>query len=111
MDAVSIAVPTNLHYKIAKDFLQNNIHVLIEKPITKTVEEAQELVELAHSKNLIVQVGHVERFNPVIRAVEPYLKEPRFIDCHRAGPYKKKKRVRDVGVVLDLMIHDIDILL
>ncbi|MGB2706068.1 MAG: Gfo/Idh/MocA family oxidoreductase [Candidatus Omnitrophota bacterium] len=111
VDAVSIAVPTSLHYKIAKDFLNNGIHVLIEKPITQTVEEAQELIDIANSKNLTMQVGHIERFNPVVRAVEPYLKAPRFIECHRSGPYTKKKRVKDVGVVLDLMIHDIDIIL
>ncbi|MFC1576371.1 Gfo/Idh/MocA family oxidoreductase [Candidatus Omnitrophota bacterium] len=111
VDAVSIAVPTSLHYKIAKEFLENGIHVLIEKPMTKTIEEAQELVDIAESKNLIIQVGHIERFNPVVRAIEPFLKEPRFIECHRAGPYNKKKRVTDVGVVLDLMIHDIDIIL
>ena len=111
VEAVSIAVPTNLHFKIAKDFLQNGIHVLIEKPITNTVEEAQELIDIAKEKGLIIQVGHVERFNPAIRAVEPLLKDPKFIECHRAGPYNKKKRVKDVGVVLDLMIHDIDIIL
>ncbi|MBL7158030.1 MAG: Gfo/Idh/MocA family oxidoreductase [Candidatus Omnitrophica bacterium] len=109
--AVSIVVPTNLHYKIAKEFLENGIHVLIEKPITQTVEEAEELTRLAEEKNLIIQVGHIERFNPVVRAVEPLLKDPRFIECHRAGPYMKKRRVKDVGVVLDLMIHDIDIIL
>lgn len=111
VEAVSIAVPTILHHRIAKDFLKNNIHVLIEKPITKTADEARELVELAEEKKLILQVGHIERFNPVIRGVEPHLREPRFIECRRAGPYNKKKRVKDVGVVLDLMIHDIDIIL
>ncbi|MFH1593408.1 MAG: Gfo/Idh/MocA family oxidoreductase [Candidatus Omnitrophota bacterium] len=111
VDAISLVVPTSLHYRIAKDFLNNGIHVLIEKPITKTVREAQELIDIASAKNLIIQVGHIERFNPVVRAVEPLLKEPRFIECHRAGPYKKKRRVKDVGVVLDLMIHDIDIIL
>ena len=111
VDAVSIVVPTSLHYRIAQEFLSRGIHVLIEKPITKTTDEAQELIDIADSKNLIMQVGHIERFNPVVRAIEPYLKEPRFIECHRAGPYKKKKRVKDVGVVLDLMIHDIDIIL
>jgi len=111
VDAVSIAVPTSQHYKIAKEFLENGIHVLIEKPITKTLDEAKELVDIAESKGLVVQVGHIERFNPVVRAVEPYLKAPRFIECHRAGPHNKKKRVKDVGVVLDLMIHDIDIIL
>jgi predicted dehydrogenase len=111
VDAVSIAVPTNLHYRIAKDFLKNGIHVLIEKPITNTIEEAQELIDIADSKKLILQVGHIERFNPVVRAVEPLIKNARFIECHRAGPYRKKKRVKDIGVVLDLMIHDIDIIL
>lgn len=111
VDAVSIAVPTNLHYRIAKDFLNNDIHVLIEKPIANTVDEAQELIDIADSKNLTLQVGHIERFNPVVTAVEPLVKNARFIECHRAGPYKKKKRVKDVGVVLDLMIHDIDIIL
>ena len=111
VDAVSIAVPTSLHHKIAKDFLENDIHVLVEKPITNTLEEAQELVDIASKKNLIIQVGHIERFNPVVRAVEPLLRNVRFIESHRAGPFKKKKRVKDVGVVLDLMIHDIDIIL
>ena len=111
VEAVSIVVPTNLHYKIAKEFLNNGIHAFIEKPITNTLEEAQELIDIADSKNLILQVGHIERFNPVVRAVEPLVKDARFIECHRAGPYKKKKRVKDVGVVLDLMIHDIDIIL
>jgi len=111
VDAVSISVPTNLHYKIAKEFLENGIHVLIEKPITDTVNQAEELINIAKRNGLIIQVGHVERFNPVIRAVEPLLKDPQFIECHRTGPYTKKKRIKDVGVVLDLMIHDIDIIL
>ena len=111
VDAVSISVPTNLHYKIAKEFLEKGIHVLIEKPICTTAEEAQEIIDIAKEKSLIVQVGHIERFNPVVRAVEPFLKNPKFIECHRAGPYSKKSRVKDVGVVLDLMIHDIDIIL
>ncbi|MBN1353873.1 MAG: Gfo/Idh/MocA family oxidoreductase [Candidatus Omnitrophica bacterium] len=111
VDAVSIVVPTSLHYFMAREFLKNGIHVLIEKPITKTIEEAEELIEIADSKNRLIQVGHIERFNPVVRAVEPFLKEPRFIECRRAGPYKTKGRVKDVGVVLDLMIHDIDIIL
>lgn len=111
VDAVSIAVPTNLHCKIAKDFLNNGIHVLIEKPIASNVEEADELINIADTRGLIIQVGHIERFNPVVRAVEPLIKDARFIECHRAGPYTKKKRVKDVGVVLDLMIHDIDIIL
>ena len=109
VDAVSIAVPTSLHYNIAKDFLKHNIHVLIEKPITKTLSEADELIDIAKEKNLILQVGHVERFNSAVLAIEPYLKTPKFIECQRLGPFHK--RVEDVGVVLDLMIHDIDIVL
>lgn len=109
VDAASIAVPTSLHYNIAKDFLNHNIHVLIEKPITKTLSEADELIEIAKERKLILQVGHVERFNSAVLAIEPYLKTPKFIECQRLGPFHK--RVKDVGVVLDLMIHDIDIVL
>lgn len=109
VDAVSIAVPTSLHYNIAKDFLSHGIHVLIEKPITKTLSEADELIELARDNKLILQVGHIERFNSAVLAIEPYLQKPKFIECQRLGPFHK--RVKDVGVVLDLMIHDIDIVL
>ena len=109
VDAVSIAVPTSLHYNIAKDFLEHGIHVLIEKPVTKTLSEADELIEIASRKKLIIQVGHIERFNSAVLAIEPYLKKPKFIECQRLGPFHK--RVEDVGVVLDLMIHDIDIVL
>lgn len=111
IQAVSIAVPTSLHYKIAKDFLKAGIHVLVEKPITRTLEEADELIQIADKKNLVLQVGHVERFNPAVLAMEPYLKTPRFIEGQRMGPLSKKSRIKDVGVVLDLMIHDIDIIL
>lgn len=107
--AVSIAVPTDLHFKIAKDLLENNIHCLIEKPITNSLSQARELSRLAQEKNIILQVGHVERFNSAVRAVQPYVANPRFIECHRMGPFKK--RGLDVGVVLDLMIHDIDIIM
>ncbi|MDD5679817.1 MAG: Gfo/Idh/MocA family oxidoreductase [Candidatus Omnitrophica bacterium] len=109
VQAVSIAVPTFMHYKIAKDFLNNGTHVLIEKPITKTLKEADELLEIAKKKNLIIQVGHVERFNSAVRAIEPYIKEPKFVECTRSGPFVA--RAADIGVVLDLMIHDIDIIL
>jgi len=109
IDAVSIVTPTFLHYKIAKFFLQNKIHVLIEKPITKTLREARELTQIAKKKNLILQVGHVERFNSAIQAIEKLTPRPRFIEVHRLGPFTP--RVKDVGVVLDLMIHDIDIVL
>ncbi len=109
VDAVSIAVPTSLHYNIAKDFLQRGIHTLVEKPITKSLSEADELIEIAKDKKLILQVGHIERFNSAVLAVEPHLTKPRFIECQRLGPFHK--RVQDVGVVLDLMIHDIDIVM
>ncbi len=109
IDAVSIVVPTSLHYNIAKDFLKHNIHVLIEKPVTKTLSEADELIEIAEERKLILQVGHIERFNSAVLAIEPFLKKPKFIECQRLGPFHK--RVKDVGVVLDLMIHDIDIVL
>lgn len=111
VDAVSIVVPTSLHYKIAKEFLDAGIHVFVEKPITKTLEEANNLVKTAEEKGLILQVGHIERFNPAVRAMEPHLKSPRFIEGQRMGPFHLKGRVKDVGVVLDLMIHDIDLIL
>ncbi|MDB4349615.1 Gfo/Idh/MocA family oxidoreductase [Omnitrophica bacterium] len=110
VQAVSIVVPTYLHYEIAKDFLDAGVNVLIEKPITRTLKEADELIDIAEENDLILQVGHIERFNSAIEAVLGLLNEPpRFIECHRMGPFKK--RVSDVGVVLDLMIHDIDIVL
>lgn len=109
VEAASIVVPTSLHYNIAKEFLNAGIHVLIEKPITKTLSEADELIEIAQKKDLIIQVGHVERFNAAVLALEQYLKKPKFIECQRLGPFHK--RVEDVGVVLDLMIHDIDIVI
>jgi predicted dehydrogenase len=111
IDAVSIVVPTSLHHEVAKDCLEAGIHVLVEKPMTKTLEEADELIRIADEKGLILQVGHIERFNSAVRAIEPYLEKPRFIECQRLGSTKKKKRIKDVGVVLDLMIHDIDIIL
>lgn len=109
VDGVSIVVPTKLHHQVAKDFLSNNVNCLVEKPMTTTVEEADELLKVAESRSLILQVGHVERFNAAVRAIEEMAKFPRFIECHRLGPFTK--RVSDVGVVLDLMIHDIDIIL
>jgi len=109
VDAVNIAVPTNLHYTIAKDFLENNIHVLIEKPITSTLEEADDLIQLATTKNLFLRVGHIERFNAAFRAGKKMAKKIKFIEVHRLGPFTP--RVKDCGVVLDLMIHDLDIVL
>ena len=108
-DAVSIVTPTYLHHKIGRFFLNHGIHVLIEKPITRTLKEASELVRIAKRKHMIMQVGHVERFNSAIQAIERLRPMPRFIEVHRLGPFTP--RVKDVGVVLDLMIHDLDIVL
>lgn len=109
VDAVSIAVPTTSHHAIGRDFLTQGVHALIEKPITATVAEARELVDLAAAKNLILQVGHVERFNAAIVRLREVVKDPAFIEVHRLGPYDP--RVQDIGVVMDLMIHDLDIIL
>lgn len=109
VDAVSIASPTQTHYTIARDFLQKGKHVLVEKPITVTVEESGELIDLASVNRCVLQVGHLERFNPAMLALNRVLREPVFIESHRLAPFKL--RATDVNVVLDLMIHDIDILL
>lgn len=109
IQAASICVPTELHYQIAKDCLQKNIHVLVEKPVTNTVKQADELLKLAKRRKLIFQVGHVERFNSAFQAVQELVKKPLFIECHRLSPFPG--RSLDIGVVLDLMIHDIDIIL
>jgi predicted dehydrogenase len=109
VDAVSIAVPTAAHYEVAKACLSAGVHVLVEKPIAVTLAEAHELVELARQARRTLQVGHVERFNPVIRAVRSYIKRPGFIECHRLSPFID--RGTDVDVVLDLMIHDLDMVL
>ncbi|MCL7420611.1 MAG: Gfo/Idh/MocA family oxidoreductase [Methylobacter sp.] len=108
VDAVSIVVPTTLHHKVSKDFLEHGAHVLVEKPITVTVEEAEELIAIAKAKNLILQVGHLERFNPAVLGLDNEEK-PLFIESHRLSPFNP--RANDVSVVLDLMIHDIDIIL
>lgn len=109
VEAVSIAVPTSAHYRIGKDFLEAGIHVLIEKPITNNLEEAKELIKLAQKKGLILQVGHVERFNTAVQELKKIVKDPLFIECRRLGPYNR--RINDTGVVLDLLIHDVDIVL
>ena len=108
IDAVSIVVPTLLHYTVGRFFLENGIHVLMEKPITTTLEEADELIALAKNNKVILQVGHLERFNNAIRAIEPRISKPLFIESVRLAPFKL--RGSDVNVVLDLMIHDIDII-
>ena len=107
VDAVSIVTTTPAHFAIARDFLDAGTHVLVEKPITETVAEAQALIDLARSRGRVLQVGHLERFNPAVVAAEPFLQGARFIECQRLAPFKE--RGTDVNVVLDLMIHDIDI--
>jgi predicted dehydrogenase len=109
VDAVSIAAPTSVHFVIARDFLKKNIDIMIEKPITETTEEADELIHLAESRDLIIQVGHLERFNPAIVALKDIVKKPMFIESHRLSIFQG--RCTDVSVVLDLMIHDIDLIL
>ncbi len=109
VQAVSIAVPTPFHYSIAKECFLEGIDVLLEKPITSTLEEADELVGLAESKGLILQVGHLERFNGALSGLEGRLQHPWFIEFHRLGPFSG--RGAEVDVVLDLMVHDLDILL
>jgi len=108
VDAVSVVTPTQAHFAIARELLESGAHVLVEKPITETPEEARELIRIAHDRGRVLQVGHLERFNSTILAAEPYLEAPRFIECHRLAPYRE--RGTDVNVVLDLMIHDIDII-
>jgi len=107
VDAVSVVTPTPGHFAIARELLAAGVHVLVEKPITETPAEARELIRLARAHGRVLQVGHLERFNPAILAAEPYLHAPRFIECHRLAPYRD--RGTEVNVVLDLMIHDIDI--
>ena len=108
VDAVSIVVPTPLHFEIAEAFLEQGVHVLVEKPITETIEQAQRLIDLAKAKQCVLQVGHLERFNPAIQAAAQLMGTPRFIESHRLAPFKQ--RGTDVSVVLDLMIHDIDLI-
>ncbi len=108
IDAVSIVVPTALHFEVAREFLQHGAHVLVEKPMTVSVEEARALIDSADEQELVLQVGHLERFNSAILALKDTLSEPRFIESHRLAPFKD--RGTDVNVVLDLMIHDIDII-
>jgi predicted dehydrogenase len=109
VDAVSVVVPTPAHFNVGRAFLERDVDVLIEKPITTTVEEADNLIHFADSRGLILQVGHLERFNPAVVALEDIVKVPRFIESHRLSIFKP--RGIDVSVVLDLMIHDIDIIL
>ena len=109
VDVVSIVVPTSNHYEVAKDCIEAGCDLLLEKPMTVTLEEADDLITCAKEKDLVFQVGHLERFNPAVLAMEPYLTTPAFIESHRIATFKN--RATDVDVVLDLMIHDIDIIL
>jgi predicted dehydrogenase len=109
VDAVSVAVPTNLHYEIARSCLLHKVHTLIEKPFTTNLKEADSLIKIAQKNRLILQVGHIERFNSAFTATKKIIKNPKFIECHRLSPFPH--RSQDVGAVLDIMIHDIDIVL
>ncbi|MEJ0001237.1 MAG: Gfo/Idh/MocA family oxidoreductase [Verrucomicrobiota bacterium] len=109
IDAATIATPTVTHHEIGSLLLGLGKHVLVEKPITDNTEQAKSLVDLAHRKNLILQVGHIERFNPALNALEEKLTRPRFIEAHRLSNYPG--RSTDIGVVLDLMIHDLEVVL
>ncbi len=109
IDAAIVATPTSEHFSVTMNLLQEGKHVLVEKPITETVEQGEKLVETAKAKGLILQVGHLERFNPAVEAVESMISEPRFIEVQRLGSFSA--RSLDIDVVLDLMIHDLDIIL
>ncbi len=109
IDAASIVVPTVHHHRVAMDFLSEGIDVFVEKPITTNLIEAQALIDSAESRGLILQVGHLERFNPAVLALEGTMREPMFIESHRLSPFPE--RSVDIDVILDLMIHDIDIIL
>ena len=108
-DALSIVTPTNTHFDLARQLLVQGKHLLVEKPMTDNTEQAAELVQLAQQHRSVLQVGHVERFNPVFKYLESVATEPRFIETHRLSPYPA--RSTDIGVVLDLMIHDLDVVL
>ena len=109
VDAVSIVVPTTLHFEVARDFLAAGAHVLVEKPITVTIEDADELIRIAAERDRRLMVGHLERFNAALLGLDLATYKPLFIECHRLAPFNP--RANDVSVVLDLMIHDIDIIL
>jgi predicted dehydrogenase len=108
VDAVSIVTHTPSHFDIASAFLRAGAHVLVEKPMTETLAQGRELISVAAAHRRVLQVGHLERFNAAILAAEPWLRAPRFLECHRLAPFRE--RGTDVNVVLDLMIHDIDII-
>jgi predicted dehydrogenase len=109
VDALSVVTPTSTHFALARQLIEQGRHVLVEKPMTANADEAAELVRLAQARAVVLQVGHVERFNPVFAYLESVAQEPRFVECHRLSPYPA--RSTDIGVVLDLMIHDLDVIL
>src|SRR3989338_1462345 len=109
VDLASVVTPTVTHYEIAEEVLKAGVHVLIEKPITNSLEKADRLIDLAREKNLTLKVGHLERYNAGFRRIEQLAHDVRFIEIHRLGPFNP--RINDCGVVLDLMIHDVDIVL
>ena len=108
VDAVSVVTPTPLHFSIAQDCLEHGVHVLVEKPIAETPAQARALIATAARHRCVLQVGHLERFNPAVRALSGVLRTPRFVESHRLAPFRE--RGTDVNVVLDLMIHDIDLI-
>lgn len=109
VDVVSVAVPTLLHFPVAKEFLEAGVHVLVEKPITQDLEQARELFRLAEKRDVILHIGHVERFNGAVQELRKIVRDPILIESRRLGPFVP--RIQDDGVVLDLMIHDLDIIL
>ena len=116
VEAASVVVPTHLHHAVALDLLERGLHLLVEKPIASTMEEAEDMVARAKAKGVILQVGHVERFNPVLGFLEQHAQAPRFIEAHRLAPFPPPReglhpRGTEVNVVLDLMIHDLEIIL
>ena len=109
VDAVSIAVPTPLHFEVAKDVLLRSKHLLLEKPISETLSQAEKLIKIAKGKDIVFQIGHIERFNPAIIASLPLIRNPLFIESHRLSPFNK--RGVEIPVIYDLMVHDIDIVI
>ena len=108
-DALSIVVPTSMHFEVAKKAMERGVHLLIEKPVTASTDEAGELLRIASDRDLILQVGHIERFNSAVQYVKNMVNDPIYIQSRRMGPFSS--RISDVGVILDLMIHDVDIIL
>ena len=116
VDAVSVVVPTDLHAEVASELMAEQVHLLVEKPIASTTREAENMVRQAQTSNVILQVGHIERFNPVLDFLESLGQRPRFIEAHRLAPYPPPReglvpRGTEVGVILDLMIHDLEVIL